>query len=463
MQLFDDELVSGSEYRSVWKLTWPFVGAQAARGLNLLVTHSLLGIYVGQAANAALGVGWQLFMLAIVLFIALLQGMAILIARYTGRQDSVALSRLVFETFKATVLFLFCFLLPIGYFGAPTALDLMNAEPEVQEHALPFLRLVLIGGAPLLLVFLLNRAFQASGDVRMPLVLGIISMIVNITINVLLIVVFDMGLMGAAWGFIIGPMPSLFLAILMIYRGKMVIRPPRKHTLLLDFGVLKNVVRIGLPTGVTALLATLVGVVILSMLGSLENGTAAQAVYSIGYLQLFTVFLWVALSLSAASNTLHGQNIGAGKPERGKRCVYAAALGGSAYSILIGILFWIFPVQLLSMFGITEGPALEMGIDLLRFLAFAGIVTVGALTFFGGLMGAGDTKSPMFITMFTQTGLLLGYCFLVDHYDTLTSRSIWTAILIAATARCALAMVVFIRGRWTDIRVEIEPQEPASF
>jgi Na+-driven multidrug efflux pump len=69
----------------------------------------------------------------------------------------------------------------------------------------------------------------------------------------------------------------------------------------------------------------------------------------------------------------------------------------------------------------------------------------------------------MFITMFTQTGLLLGYCFLVDHYDTLTSRSIWTAILIAATARCALAMVVFIRGRWTDIRVEIEPQEPASF
>ena len=465
MQHFDKELVSGSVIRSVWKLTWPFVGAQVVRGVNLLVAQSLVGHYVGHEGNAALGVGWQLFLVTIVLYIALLQGMAILIARYTGRRDSEALSRLVFETFKAALLFLGCFLLPLGYFGAPWALNLMNTAPEVQEHALPFLRIILLGGAPLLLLFLLNRAFQASGDVKMPLVLGIVSTVCNVCVNVLLIVVFDLGVVGAAWGFVFGPVTSLCIALFFIYRGKMVIRPPKRHTLRLDFSVLKAVIRIGFPTGITAFLATLVGVIIFAMLGSLEESAAAQAAYSVGYLQLFSFFTWVGLSLSAASNTLIGQNIGAGKPARGKRCVYMAVLLGGLWSLVLGAVFWFFPANLLAIFDITEGPVLEISVELLRFLAFAGIFTVTAQACFGGLMGAGDTKSPMFITMVSQVGVLVGYCLIVSRYGTLTATTIWTAILAAAFLRSLLAIAVFVRGRWTHIKVELdglEAVEPAE-
>ncbi len=462
MQQFDEELVSGNILRSVWKLTWPFVGAQFVRGLNLLVAQSLIGIHVGKEGNAALGVAWQLFLVTITLYIALLQGMAILIARYTGRQDSEALSRLVFETFKASLLFLGCFLLPMGYFLAPWALNMMNTAPEVHDLALPFLRIVLLGGAPLMLLFLVNRAFQATGDVKMPLVLGVISTVCNICVNVLLIVKFEMGVMGAAWGFVFGSVPSLCIAIILIYRGKMVIRPPKRHTLALDLNVLKAVTRIGLPTGITAFLATLVGVFILAMLGSLEESVSAQAAFSVGYLILFNFFTWIGLSLSAASNTLIGQNIGAGKPVRGKQCVYMALRMGTLWSLLLGIVFWFFPETLLSMFGMTDGSELELSVSLLRFLAFAGIVTVIAQTCFGGLMGAGDTKSPMFITLVSQVGILLGYCFLTIQYGTLTASTIWTAILLAASARFLLALIVFVRGRWSHLKVELESQEAAG-
>ena len=462
MQQFDQQLVSGNVLRSVWKLTWPFAGAQVVRGLNLLVAQSLVGNKVGHEGNAALGVGWQLFLVAIVLYIALLQGMAILIARYTGRQDSDALSRLVFETFKASFLFLGCFLLPLGFFAAPSVLNLMNTAPEVQEHALPFLRIVLLGGAPLLLLFLLNRAFQATGDVRVPLVLGVISTVFNISINVVLIVVLDMGVIGAAWGFVFGPIPSLCIALHLIYANKMVIRPPKNHTLKLDFSVLRSVIHIGLPTGITAFLATLVGVIMLAMLGSLEESAAAQASFSIGYLQLFAFFTWVGLSLSAASNTLIGQNIGAGNPERGKQCVYTAIRIGALWSIALGTVFWFFPTSLLSIFGMTDGAALEISIGLLRFLAFAGILTVVAQTCFGGLMGAGDTKAPMFITMTSQVGILLGYCFIMSRISTLTATTIWTAILAAASLRCILAIAVFVRGKWAHIKVNLEDDDAAE-
>ncbi|MDP7638771.1 MAG: MATE family efflux transporter, partial [Candidatus Hydrogenedentes bacterium] len=113
MLQFDEELVSGNVRRSVWKLTWPFVCTQIARGLNVFVAQSLVGHCVGKEGLAAFGVGMQLFFLTITLYIALLQGMAIHVARYTGRQDSEALSRLVYETFKVTLLILVVFLLPL--------------------------------------------------------------------------------------------------------------------------------------------------------------------------------------------------------------------------------------------------------------------------------------------------------------------------------------------------------------
>jgi putative MATE family efflux protein len=456
MQRFDEQLVSGNVPRSVWKLSWPFVGAQVVRGLNLFVAQSLIGNHVGHRGNAAVGVGWQFFLLTFVLYIALLQGMAILIARYTGRQDSDALSRLVFETFKASFLFVGFFLMPVGFFAAPWALDMMNTAPDVQEHALPFLRIVFVGGAPLLLLFLLNRAFQATGDVRMPLILGAISTAVNICVNIFLIVVLDMGVEGAAWGFVCGPVPSLCLALYFIYSKRMVIRPPKKHTLGLDFNVLKSVIRIGLPTGITSFLATLAGVIILSILGSLEESAAAQAAYSLCYTLLFAFFTWVGLSLSAASNTLIGQNIGAGKVERGIHCVNVAARAGGIWSVGLGLVFWFFPTQLLSLFGMEDAAALEISVGFLRFLAFAGFFTVTSQTFFGGLMGAGDTKSPMFITTTTQIGILFGYCYIVSRIGTVTATTVWTGILIAAACRFVLAIGVFKRGRWVHIKVELD-------
>ena len=459
MQRFDEELVAGNVLRSVWKLSWPFVGAQVARGVNLLIAHSLIGKHVGHQGNAALGAGWQLFLLTIVLYIALLQGMAILIARYTGRQDGDALSRLVYETFKASFLFIVFFLVPIGFFVAPWALTMMNTEPEVYEYALPFLRTVLLGGAPLLLLFLVNRAFQATGDVRMPLVLGIISTIVNVSLNYLLIAKLEMGVMGAAWGFIAGPVPSLFIALFLIYKGHMVIRPPKKHTFGLDFDVLKVVTRIGLPTGITSFLAIGSGVIILALVGSTENTAAAQAAYSVGYLQLFSFFTWVGLSLSAASNTLIGQNIGAGKLERGKQCVYKGAGMGAVWSIVLGIAFWFFPEKLLSIFEIVDGAVLEISVELLRILAFGGILTVTSQTFFGGLMGAGDTKSPMFITITTQIVILFSYCYISSRFTPLTPMTVWTAILVAAFFRFLFAITIFTRARWIHIKVELEDQD----
>jgi Na+-driven multidrug efflux pump len=174
---------------------------------------------------------------------------------------------------------------------------------------------------------------------------------------------------------------------------------------------------------------------------------------------LFSFFNWVGFSLSAASNTLIGQNIGAERPGRAKQCVFTAASGGALWSIALGLVFWFFPDSLLGISNMAEGSVLDIGSTLLRFLAFAGILTVTAQTFLGGLMGAGDTKSPLFIIIVSQGAVLLGYCSLVSHFGTLTAMTVWTALLLAAATRFVLAGTVFVRGRWRHIKVELGDQE----
>lgn len=462
MQQFDRELVSGSISRSVWKLTWPFVLAQIIRGLNILVAQSLVGRAVGYEGIAAVGLGWQLFMMTIAIYVALLQGMAIVIARYSGKQDSEAITRVIYETFLCSIIFLVAVVAPLGYFLAPYMLDLLNAAPEVQVHALPFTRLIIVCCAPLLLMFLLTRSFQACGDVKTPLMLAILSTVCNIGLNVLFIVYLDMGVKGVAFGFILGPLPSLCIALWLIFSGRAVIRPPKRFTLIPDLNVLKLTLRIGIPTGISALLATGVGAAMLSMLGSLEESAAAQAAFTVCFSQLFSFFIWVGLSLGAASNTLIGQNIGAGETERGKKCVYMAAQLGALWSLVLGVVFWFYPERLLAIFGVVDGPVLDIGMQFLRVLSVAGVFAVTARTLFGGLMGAGDTKSPMYITFVAQVGVILGYCGINAALGTLTATTVVTATLMAAVTRCILAFVVFERGKWVHIQVELEDDAMAE-
>src|SRR5262249_57834585 len=86
----------------------------------------------------------------------------------------------------------------IGYFASPALLHLVNAAPEVQKLALPFLRAMFVGIFGLVMFFMLSGAFRAAGDARTPLRLGITMTVLTIVFNVTLIPKFVA--MGAALG-----------------------------------------------------------------------------------------------------------------------------------------------------------------------------------------------------------------------------------------------------------------------
>jgi len=92
----------------------------------------------------------------------------------------------------------------------------------------------------------------------------------------------------------------------------------------------------------------------------------------------------------------------------------------------------------------------------------AGVFVVVMLAFTGGLQGAGDTRTPMYVAFITQIVILLGFCAAFQAADRLTSQVIWTAILIAHATRFVLTYLIFLRGSWRKIMVSLDAPAAAQ-
>lgn len=465
MKNFDREIVSGSIVRSVWKLAWPMTLLNLVNGSHSLVDHILVGNFVpspDNSANAAIGVAWQIFLVFVVMIASLFQGSNVLIARYAGRQDREKISAVAYDVFLSSLAILVLFLAPVGYFLSPPLIRFATSDPAVAAHALPYLRIAFVGGAPLFIMFMLTGALQASGDPKTPLKLGVLTTVLNIILSTLFITGAGpwppLGTAGAALGTNLAPVPSVAIALWLVFRRKTLFDPP-KRLRLPSLSVLKLVARIGIPTGLQAMLLCLGGMVLISKIGSLPQGAAAQAAYTIGYIQLFSLVMWVSFGLRVASATIIGQNIGADRPDRGTRGVYVAAAMGLGWAMLIGAIFWLFPDILLGAFNAGDEPVFSYGASLLKVLAFSGLLQVVSLAMTGGLQGAGDTRTPMFIAFVTQIVILLGAAQLLDMTGHLNVKTLWAAIFITHASRCLLTVAVFYRERWKGIELRVEMNE----
>ncbi len=467
MKPFDREIVSGSVLRSVWKLSWPLVLLYLVNGMQGFVNHIMVGHYVhsaNSAANAAIGVSWQVFMVVVVFISSIFHGTNVLVARYAGRQDRDTLSEVFYSSFLCAVAFLVCVVAPLGWWLAPHLLDFVGAKEDVQVHALPYLRILFVLGAPLFLMFMVTGAFNASGDPRTPLKLGVFTTLLNISISMVLIPGRGpfpaLGTTGAALGSVIAPFVSVAIALSLVIRRKMIIQPPRRWLLLPNLSIVATVVRIGLPTGIQGVLLNIGGVCLLRFIGLLEFSSAAQAAYSICYAQLFSLVTWISFGLRAASSTLMGQNIGAGDPKRGKHAVWLAAYIGSAWAVAVGLLFWAASDPFLRAFNLVDEPAHGYATSLLHYLSFSGVALAGALALTGGMQGAGETKTPMYIAFVTQIVVLLSICEGFLLAGSLTPERIWLAILVSHASRLLLTWAFFRSDAWIHKVIELVPSTP---
>jgi putative MATE family efflux protein len=456
---FDRSIVEGPIKDAVWKLAWPTMLQNIIGGMQGIVDHVMVGHYVGYQGNAAVGVSWQIFLVVVVFITSMFTGMGILVARFTGADQHEMVNRVVYQAFFTSIMIVLLIMAPIGYLAAPVLLDLVNAAPEVQTEALPYLRVMFVFSFGMLLFFMLGGALRSAGDARTPLHLGIALTILNIALNFVFIrglgPIPAFGTVGAAMGTVIAAGMLALYAIGKLFSGKWVVAFHRGMDWRPDWKIIGQLFKFGLPTGIQGVAMNVGGVFLLAFIGSLAMSAQAQAAYVVSYTQLFSFITWTSVGIMGATAAIAGQNLGAGKPDRASKAVRTAAGFGLSVAAFVGLAFLLIPRALLSVFGMTDPAVTEISVQLMRYLAVSGLFITVALAYTGGLQGTGDTKSPMFISFVSQLFVPLGMCFLIQTFSTLDPGDIWLAIVLGHMTRAALSVSVFKRERWRDIRVAV--------
>jgi putative MATE family efflux protein len=456
---YDRSIIEGPLRPAVWKIAWPTMLTNMIGGLQGMVDHIMVGHLVGFTGNAAIGVSNQIFLVVIIFISSLFTGMSVLVSRFAGRGESDKVDRTVYQAFLTAVGIALFIMAPIGYFAAPSLLDMVHAAPAVKAEALPFLRIMFLFSSGMLIFFMLGGALRSAGDARTPMVLGVAMTVMNAVFNVILI----RGLgpipafrtAGAAMGTSIAAGLVGIYSLVKLWNGSWVVRFPRHAGFAPDWEIIRSLFRFGLPTGIQGIAMNIGGVLMLAFIGSLAQSAAAQAVFAVSYSQLFSLITWTSMGLMGAAAVVAGQNLGAGQPDRAEHAVHVAARFGAGVAACIGLLFFFFPAQLLGIFGMHEPVVLSIGTQLLRVLSVSGLFIAVALTYTGGLQGTGDTKSPLYISLVSQVIVPLGICFVIKETSTLQPIHIWLAILAGHMTRCTLSVVRFNQGQWRNIKVDI--------
>jgi putative MATE family efflux protein len=457
---FDRSIVEGPIPKAVWHIAWPTMLQNMVGGLQGVVDHVMVGHFVGYTGNAAIGVAWQIFLVVVVFITSLFTGMSVLVARFAGAGDAEKVNRTVYQAFLTAAGLSVGIMAPLGYFLSPWLLGLVHAAPEVRAEALPYIRIMFVFSFGMLMFFMLGGALRSAGDARTPLRLGVALTVLNIGLNIVLIrglgPIPAYGTAGAAMGTVIAGGLVAVYAIWHLIKGDWVVsfHPDSWKP---DFAIIRALFRFGLPTGFQGIAMNIGGVIMLGFIGSLAHSAAAQAAFAIGYTELFSFITWTSVGLMGAAAAVAGQNLGAGHPDRSAHAVAVAARIGLMAAGAIGALFLLMPRVLLGAFGQTDPNVMEIGVQLLRYLALSGLFITVALSYTGGLQGTGDTKSPLYITLVSQIGVPIGICTAVQAVRPLEPGDIWTAIVAGHATRCALSFFRFRQEKWRQIRVDIEP------
>jgi putative MATE family efflux protein len=461
---FDRSIVEGPIPRAVWKIAWPTMLQNTIGGLQGVIDHAMVGHFVGYRANAAIGISWQIFLVVMVFISSLFTGMGVLAARFAGAGDEEKVNRTVYQAFLTSTVMSFGILAPIGYFLAPSLLQLVNATPEVQAEALPYLRIMFVFSFGMMTFYLLGGALRSAGDARAPLRLGIGMTVLNIVLNFVLIrgmgPIPALGTAGAAMGTVIAGATIAIVAIIRLFSGRWVITFRRAMNWRPDWDIIRQLFRFGLPAGLQGVAMNVAGVMLLRFIGSLERSAEAQAAYAVTYTELFSFITWTSVGLMGATAAVVGQNLGAGKPERSVRAVHVAARIGLIVAASLGLLFLAIPRLLLGLFGMDDPVVVQLGAQLLRYLSVSGLFITVALVYTGGLHGTGDTRGPLYISIVAQIIIPLGICSVLEAVRGLQPVDIWLAIVAGHAMRCLLSVARFRQEKWKRIEVDIQPARP---
>ncbi len=359
----------------------------------------VVGQFVGKTALAAVGSNSSIVNLLVQLFMGFAVGINVLVAQGIGSGDREQ----VYRTVHTSALFgVICGVgvLIVGFFTSKQLLVLMSSPDDVIELSAIYLRIYFLGAPGMILFNFGSAILRAAGDTRRPMIFLIISGMLNVVLNLVFVLVFNMSVAGVALATSISNYLSAVLVIICLMRSDGMFKLDLKKVRIYKSSLIR-IISIGLPAGVQGVLFSFSNVLIQSSVnsfGSVVMAGNAAAISLEGFVNISMD------SVTQAAVTASGQNTGAKQYNKLNRILWICCVYTSAIGIIMGVTLFFFGPQLISLYAPGEPDVIETGMVRMRVFAFTYFI-MGIMNIFVGLLrGMGYSLFPMLVSV-------VGICF----------------------------------------------------
>lgn len=397
------KLLEGSIWKGIVNFAIPMFLGNLFQQLYNTVDSLIVGKFLGSEALAAVTSSGSLIFLMVGFFNGIAMGAGVVISKYFGAKDYDNLKKAV-HTDVAFGLVAGGLLTIIGLILAPQMLLWMGTPADVLPNSIAYFRTYFAGSLAFVMYNIVMGILQATGDSKHPLYYLIFSSVVNVVLDLLFVGVFRWGVASAALATAISQATSALLCFIRLVRTKDVyqvhIREIRFHP-----QMLKQIISIGLPTGMQNSIIAIANVVVQSNI----NAFGMLAVAGSGVYSKIEGFVFLPITcFSMSLTTFIGQNLGAKQFERAKKGARFGVICSVLLAEVVGVLVYTLMPVLATFFDnnpdVVAIATLQARTESLFYflLAFSHCIS-------GILRGAGKSAVPMYVMLISWCAIRITY------------------------------------------------------
>ncbi len=389
------DMTVGKPWEQIVIFTIPMLIGNIAQQLYNTVDSIVVGRYVGDNALAAVGSASPIFNLLLVLFIGISVGASVMVSQYFGAKQREELSKTIGNCVTLTAL-ASVIIMVLGALLVKPLLHMLNTPESIIDWCASYLMILLMGIAGVAYYNILCGILRGLGDSISALIYLLIATVINIVLDIWFVAGLKMGVAGVALATVIAQVVSAVLCMIKLAKMTEVFDMKWKY-LKMDRFHASTIIRLGLPSGVTQAIFSMAMVVVQSLTNSFGEMVIAANVI---IMRVDGFAMMPNFSFGTAMTTYAGQNVGAKRYDRVEQGAKQGTLIAVGVSAVITAAILVFGKYLMEIFT-TTSELVTLSANMMKILAVGYIAMAVTQSLSGVMRGAGDTMTPMWISLIT--------------------------------------------------------------
>ena len=442
------DMTQGEPWRNLVRFSVPLLIGNFAQQLYSTVDSIVVGQYVGDNALAAVGASGPIINLLLVLLMGISTGAGIMVSQYYGAHDRENLSRTIGNCITLTVISA-VLIMVVGLATTYPMLAALQTPAAIIADTHTYLIIIYYGMLGMAFYNILSGILRGLGDSVSPLIYLLLACALNIALDLWFVIGFDWGVAGVAWATIIAQGISGILCLVQLCRMRSVV-DINLHTLRLNKAISLRIGKLGLPSGITQAIFSMAMIMVQALTNSFGEFviTCTTVVMRVDGFAMMPNF-----TFGMAMTTFAGQNVGARRPDRVELGTREGLKLGLIVSTVCTTLIMVFGRYLFGLFTNTA-EVISTSMHMMSIIAVGYVAFSVSQVLSGVMRGAGDTMTPMWISLFTTVVLRVPTAYGIAYLTRSAAQptgspdSLYYSLLISWVMTTLITIVFFKRGLW---------------